>query len=162
MSGAHSDALFLKSDKLKQTPKLSSVGRLVEQWVKKQFQTKVVLKGQDGAFYHVAAVTGRPLLLSTYGLPALMQDGGGTHHTCIHIYNTGFLGFIDDMAIELSCVDMSDPINAQNGTVVVRIQSEQRFGTLDANVNKKRAASLISFINSKAHGLPKGTCSVPI
>lgn len=41
-----------------QTPKLSSVGHLVEEWAKKQFQTKVKRVAKGGAFYHMVAVTG--------------------------------------------------------------------------------------------------------
>lgn len=85
------------------------------------------------------------------------------HHT-----TPGFLGFEDDVAVELACVDLAagdtppPAAAAANGTIVVRIQSEQRFGTLDRGVNKKRVASLISFINHKARGLPPGTCSLPV
>ena len=76
---------------------------------------------------------------------------------------TRFLGFIDDVAVEVACVEMgpNGPVLAEtNGTLLVRIQSEQRFGTLDGQVNKKRVASLIRYINKKAAGLPVGTCSM--
>lgn len=74
-------------------------------------------------------------------------------------HTTGFLGFVDDMAVQLACVEI--PGDASNSTIVVRIQSEQRFGTLDAGFNKRRVASLISYINRKSHGLPAGPCSLP-
>lgn len=108
------------------------MGRLVERWARKQFQTRVKKakgEGGGGAFYHMVAVT-------------------------------GFWGFVDDMAVELACVDLAGEGAAPgNGTIVVRIQSEQRVGTLDGGVNKKRVASFISYINRNARGLPTGTCS---
>ncbi len=65
--------------------------------------------------------------------------------------------------MELACVDLpGNGAAAANGTIVVRIQSEQRFGTLDGGVNKKRVKSLISYIHRKAGGLPVGTCSPQI
>ena len=41
-----------------QTPKVAAVGHLVEEWAKKQYQTKIKTKTQGGVFYHLVAVTG--------------------------------------------------------------------------------------------------------
>jgi len=113
------------------TPKTHSVTRLVEKWAGKQFQTKVV--GKAGA--------------------------GGREGETLHLVAvTGFWGFVDDMAVEVACVE-GEALVEGNGTVVVRVQSEQRFGTLDGGVNKRRVTSLLKFLEKKAGGLPMGTCS---
>ena len=83
------------------------------------------------------------------------KAGGYVHFAAV----TRFLGFVDDLAVEVVCVDEADVVNGVNGTLVVRIQGEQRFGTLDGGVNKRRVASLIKYVEKKARGLPEGTCS---
>ncbi|KAM3573844.1 hypothetical protein VYU27_004189 [Nannochloropsis oceanica] len=80
---------------------------------------------------------------------------GGKGGETLHIVAvTGFWGFVDDMAVEVACVD----VEPGNSTVVVRVQSEQRFGTLDGGVNKRRVLSLFKFLEKKAGALPVGRC----
>ena len=80
---------------------------------------------------------------------------GGREGETLHLVAlTGFWGFVDDMAVEVACV----AVEPGNSTVVVRVQSEQRFGTLDGGVNKRRVISLLNFLEKKAGGLPVGTC----
>lgn len=150
-----------------QTPELASVGRLVERWARKQFQTKVKATGKGGSFYHMVAVTGTYVHPSV-SLPVWPSVAPTISGACFELMiviptaltHPGFFGFVDDLAVELACVDLAGEGAAPgNGTVVVRIQSEQRMGTLDGGVNKKRVASLISYIDRNAGGLPAGTCS---
>jgi hypothetical protein len=158
------------------------VGHLVEKWTRKQFQTKLKTKAKGGAFYHMVATTGVCVPTSTSASTSRQPLAGPSsyrtlismphsssppllpHFTvCLSVLPPGFLGFVDDLAVELACVDLAgDGAASNNATVVVRMQSEQRFGTLDGGVNKKRVASLISYINHKARGLPAGTCSPPV
>lgn len=49
-------------------------------------------------------------------------------------------------------------LECENGGVVVRMQSEQRLGTLDAGTNKRRVTSLLQHLASGADSLPSGTC----
>lgn len=137
------------------------MGHLVEQWTRKQFQTRVKIKAEGGAFYHIVAVTGACLFFETKSRQRPSHTHPYMHAPPLH--TTGFLGFVDDMAVELACVEIAGDAaaGASNSTIVVRIQSEQRFGTLDAGFNKRRVASLIAYINRQSHGLPAGPCSLP-
>lgn len=112
------------------TPEVDSVVRLVDAWTRKQFQTKVVGRRREAGKESVHLVA-----------------------------VTGFWGFVDDVAVEVACVGGGRAGEGGNGTVVVRVQSEQRFGTLDGGKNKDRVKSLLSFLERKAGGLPVGACS---
>eukprot|EP00952_Eustigmatos_sp_NYUAD-ZCMA_P003106 13523-Eustigmatos_ZCMA.PRE.1 len=73
---------------------------------------------------HIVAITGG----SQNHLPHLVCSTWVflTVHYVLFRAAAAFWGFIDDLSVGLSC---------SGASVILNAQSEQRFGTLDANVN---------------------------